>query len=156
MNPSSYKTLFIIIFLLLPILLFSACGSDSDDHDHKEVPVGLVLSVDGVDIAMQEESTVTYVNGNAIDVPNGTTLNFTVQFIAEDGDRYSPHTDEGYSLQFEVGSANIIQVTHPINNNQWNLSVTGNNPGSTTITFDLLHLGHSDFTSRPFQVQVIE
>lgn len=156
MNFSNHKTLFTIIILLLPTLLLSACGSDSDHDDHEETPVGLVLTVDGEDIAIQQESTVTYMNGNAINVPGAATINITVQFISEDGDRFSPHTDEGFSLQVEVGNENIIQVTHPINNNQWNLSVTGNNPGSTTITFDLLHAGHSDFTSQPFQVQVSE
>lgn len=134
--------------------MIAACGSDHDDHD--EVPVGLVLTVNGTEIAMQEESNVTYVEGNSIVVPETGQITVGVQFIAEDGDWYTPDSNDGYSLAINTENSQILNVSHPFNNNEWTLSLIGLTAGSTNITFELLHVGHADFESKPFQVTVTE
>lgn len=146
------------ILLLFSLILFSACGSDHDDHDdHDETPVGLVLtSSNGTDIAMQEETTVTYTEGSSIVVSENGQITIEVQFIAEDGDRFIPDDHDGYSLAVNVDNSEILSITHPFNNDEWAFTLNGLTAGSTTITFDLLHVGHSDFESRPFQVTVTE
>ncbi len=144
---------FINIVLFLSLILLSACGSD---HDHGPTPVGLVLTANGADIAMQEETTVTYVEGNSIEVPENTQLEVQVHFISEDGNRYFPDENDGFFLEANSGNNQILNISHPVNNHEWTLTLIGLSEGSTTISFELWHVDHSDFESRPFQVTVTE
>lgn len=145
----------ITLFLLTSLTLFSACGSDHD-HDHDPTPVGLVLSSAGGELALQDGTTVTYVNGNSITVPQNGELVINIQFISEDGDRYTPDVNDGYSLQFNAANSQLLNISHPVNNSEWSISLAGLTSGSTNINFELWHVGHSDFESRPFQVSVSE
>ncbi|TVQ05647.1 MAG: hypothetical protein EA359_02625 [Balneolaceae bacterium] len=149
----NYTKLSLFITILFTVFFITACGSD---HDHGPTPVGLVLSLDGVEIAMQEEGTITYVdNGTHIEVPNGGALGpITVQFIQENGERYFPDTNEGFLLQYNVQNPNILGIQHPVNNNQWTFNLQGLNAGSATFNLELWHVDHSDFDSRNFQVLV--
>lgn len=142
------------IILIFTLVIISACSSDNEDHG--ETPVGLILTSNGNEIAMQEESTVTYVEGNSIVVPENGQITVEVQFIAEDGDRYTPDVNDGFSLVVNTGNNQILDVTHPFNNNEWTLALIGQTSDSTSITFDLLHAGHSDFETQPFQITVTE
>lgn len=146
--------IFTNIILLFSLLLISACGSDHDDHE--ETPVGLILVSNDTDIAIQEESEVIYPEGNSIVVPEDGQITVEVQFIAEDGDRFTPHVDEGYGLAITTGDSQILSTTHPFNNNEWTFALIGLTAESTNITLDLLHVGHSDFKSMAFQVTVTE
>jgi hypothetical protein len=149
----NYTKLSLFITILFTGFFITACGSD---HDHGPTPVGLVLSLDGVEIAMQEEGTITYVdNGTHIEVPHGGVLGpITVQFIQENGERYFPDTNEGFLLQYNVQNPNILGIQHPVNNNQWTFNLQGLNAGSATFNLELWHVDHSDFDSRNFQVLV--
>ncbi len=142
-----------IIFSLAGTLFFlGGCGSG---HDHYS-PIGVVLSIDGNMIAAQESSVVTYATGDAIYVPAGaSTGTITVQFMDDDGSLFIPERS-GYELRHTVGNSDVISVTHPAADGPWSLILQGNQPGSTTIQFDLWHGGHSDFSSVAFQVEVEE
>lgn len=139
--------------LLFSFILFSACGSG---HDHGPTPIGLIISADGVDVAMQEETTVTYVDGNSIEIPENGQLEIQVHFLSEDGNRFFPDVNEGFFLEINNANDQILNITHPVNNHEWTLSLIGLSASSTTISFDLWHVDHTDFESRPFQVSVTE
>lgn len=147
-------TLLSFITIALSISLLTGCGSDSDHDDHDEVPVGLVLSVnDRTELAMQEETTVTYASGNHIELSEGATLGpISVEFISDDGDRFTPHSDEGFSLQYSAGKSNVVSLEP--GNSEWTFQIIGNSADDTTITIELMHNGHADFESQPFQVRV--
>lgn len=147
------SSLFITPILLFSLFLFISCGSD---HDHGPTPVGLVLSASGSEIAMQDGTTVTYVDGNSIDLPLNGQLVVNIEFLSEDGDRYYPDTNDGYSLRVSADNNQILDITHPVNNNEWTFSLNGLTTGSSNLSFELWHVGHSDFESRPFQVTVSE
>ncbi len=146
----SFSTLF---FTLAGSLLFlGACGSD---HHHYSA-IGLILSEDGSMIAVQQQNTITYAKGDAIYVPAGaSTETITVQFLDDEGNPFTPQRS-GYTLLSTIGNTNILGITHPVDNNEWSFRLNGNQPGSTTLQFDLRHGDHSDFTSREFQVIVEE
>ncbi len=149
-------TLFSFITIVLSLSLLTGCGSDSNHDDHDEVPVGLVLIVDENEIAMQEEFTVTYTSGNHIELTRSTTLGpILVEFISEDGDRFTPHSDEGFSLQYSAENSNVVSFGTVTGANEWTFQLTGIEEGETTIRFDLMHNGHPDFESQPFQVRVL-
>ncbi|TVQ70347.1 MAG: hypothetical protein EA363_07925 [Balneolaceae bacterium] len=144
----SFSTLF---FTLAGSLLFlGACGSG---HDHYSA-IGVVLSVDGQMIAAQEQENITYATGDAISIPVGsTTETISVQFLGDDGTPFTPERS-GYSLRHTIGNSDVLGITHPAAGGEWSFRLTGNQVGTTTIQFDLWHGGHSDFTSRAFQVRV--
>lgn len=139
------------LILLISLTIFSACGSG---HDHGPTPVGLVLSTNGSELAMQDGTTVTYVDGNSIEVPENGQLLVDIQFISEDGDRYYPDVNEGFGLVLNNSNNQVLNITHPANNNEWNFTLIGLTSGSSNLSFELWHVDHSDFESRPFQVSV--
>ncbi len=151
-------SLSILFFVLIASPFFlNACdnGHDNDDHGHYS-PIGIVLSMDGEMIAAQEQTTITYATGDAIYVPAGTTTEtITVEFLDDDGSHFTPHGHDS-SLRYDIGDADVLSITHPAGDDEWSLRMTGNQPGSTTVQFDLWHDGHSDFTSRELQVRVEE
>lgn len=146
------STLSSIVVSILFIALFAGCGSD---HDHGPTPIGIALSVNGTDIAMQEETTVTYATGNHIELSQGATLSpILVEFISEGGDRYLPDTNDGFFLQYSTSNSSVLSIGQVASANEWTVQLVGNSGGESTISFELMHVDHSDFESRPFQVRV--
>ena len=142
-----------LFFILAGSLLFmSACGND---HDHLS-PIGVVLKIDGELLAAQEETTVTYATGDAITITSGTTTEtITLEFLDDDGTHFTPD-NSGNSLQLSIGDTDILGYVHPVNDDEWSFRLSGEQPGSTTIQFELWHGDHTDFTSREFQVTIEE
>lgn len=150
---TTFKYSLLAILFVFTSILLSACGSG---HDHGPTPNGLELVVNGEVVAIQEGTTISYTHGNSIAVPHGEALEVRVQFFLEDGERYNYTTDDGYSLRFNITDTDVLQVTHPINNDEWLMHMRGNAAGSSTINFELWHVDHSDFDSRNFNVTVSE
>ena len=141
----------ILLFTLAGSLFFTGACSSGDDHYSA---IGVVLSVNGDMIAAQEQNTITYATGNSISVPEGaSTETITVQFLADDGTPFTPERS-GYSLRHTIGNTDILNITHPVNDDEWSFRLMGNQAGSTTLQFHLWHGEHSDFTSMEFQVSV--
>ncbi|MDZ7757043.1 hypothetical protein [Rhodohalobacter sp.] len=153
MNKSYFSTLFIAAALILTAV---SCDSNDDHDDHNEVPVGFQLSVGGNMLVTQDTGTLTYASGDAIELSSGAEVGpVEVQFIAEDGDLFTPEGGE-YGLQYELTQNGVIEVEHPLGNNQFQFNVTALEAGETTVTFDLMHDGHSDFETQAITIRVTQ
>jgi len=163
-NPKHYincipmkKSYILTLFTAIALVLSTVSCDSNDDHDHdEEVPVGFQLSVGGNMLVTQDSGTLTYASGDAIELIVGTEVGpVDVQFIAEDGDLFTPEGGE-YGLQYELSQSGVVSVEHPLGNNQFQFNVTAIEAGETTITLDLMHDGHSDFESQLITIRVIQ
>lgn len=140
--------------LLAGLLLFSACNPTDHGHDEHSEPFGLVLLQSGVEIAKQQNGSVTYAGGSSISVPLGDeTPLITLRFLDEDGDQFVPEDDE-YSLLWAIGNESVLEVHTHDGDGKWAFHLEGAGAGTTTIRFSLMHDGHADFQSLPFSVTV--
>ncbi|MGM0737851.1 MAG: hypothetical protein ACQETM_01640 [Bacteroidota bacterium] len=143
-----------LLILLFGSLAFLGACDDDHEHEYHHAPIGVVLSIDNSMIAVQEGNNMTYADGDAISIPSGgATETINIQFLDDEGTHFTPDGSEE-SLGYTIGNTEILDVTHPVDNDQWSFRLNGIEAGSTTIQFDLMHGGHSDFTSREFQVTV--
>lgn len=149
-NPS-FPSLFIILSTALVISGCNPTGSDEEVHSE---PFGLVLLQSGVEVAKQQNGTVTYAGGSSIPVPLGDeTPLITLRFLDEDGDSFIPE-DEEYSLLWAIENETILEVHTHEEDGKWAFHLEGAGAGSTAIRFSLMHDGHADFQSLPFSVTV--
>jgi len=138
-------------------LIFTAisCSDDHDHDDHGEVPVGFQLMSGDQMLVTQDSGTVTYPAGNTVPISLDSENEVTIQFIAEDGDTYTPEAGE-YSLDYSLSNDNVISVVHPLNDDEWSFQVNGDTEGEVEVTINLMHEGHSDFESQPISVTVVD
>lgn len=156
------KTLFknyylLVISLVSATLIFSACSNptSSDDEEEHSSPFGVALILNGVEIAVQEGGVITYSEGDHIELEVGEETNLiTVRWIAEDGDRFVPDTEEGYALDWIVDNENIVEVEQHEEDSAWQFHFVGLGAGESDVQFELFHNDHSDFTSSAFEVHV--
>lgn len=156
---SAVKSVVAVLFLSTVIISCSnSVGSDDDEHEEHSEPFGVALIMNGTEIAVQENGLVSYASGDHIDIGAGEETDLiTVQFIAEDGDRFEPHADEGYSLRWSGYDETILEVEQHEEDSPWQFHLVGAAPGETDIQFELWHNDeHKDFTSSPFVVEVHE
>lgn len=147
----------ILLLSVLAVSCSNSVGSDDDEHEEHSDPFGVALILNGVEIATQEDGLVSYASGDHIDIPAGDETDLiTIRFIAEDGDRFEPHADEGYSLQWSVTNEEALEVEQHNEDGAWQFHLVGVSVGSSEIEFSLFHNDHSDFTSQPFAVEVHE
>jgi hypothetical protein len=146
-----FRTISIITALLFTAFTFYACGTG---HDHGDVPVGFAISLDGDDLVVQDSGTLTYMTGDAIEIPEETIVGpLLIEFISEDGERYQPDAGE-YGLMYSVSNTSVITIEHPAGGSEWQFNVTGMQEGETTAAFELWHGDHSDFESLPINFRV--
>lgn len=146
----------LLSFVALALIFAFVTGCGTGD-DHGETPVGLVMSVNDNDnvLATQDGSTITYTTGDQISLNQGVTLGpILVEFLAEDGDRYLPDSNDGYSLKLSSADSNTVTLTQVSGADAWTVQLIGVMVGGTEITIELMHNGHSDFESLPFKVSV--
>lgn len=146
--------LFYIFFITTSFLLSTSCNNE---QDHDEVPVGIVLSQGENLLVVQDEGTVTYANDNdALEIPaESSTGTVSVEFISEDGHYYTPDAGE-FSLQYTIEDSDILEITHPVDGDEWSIQFIGSQPGNTMFYLELMHGGHADFQSRNFEVLVTD
>lgn len=154
-NEFSIKTLILTITALLftAVSCTNPVGSDEhDDHDHNEheEPVGVILNMNGVEIARYDANGIS----GAIEVNSGeeTTL-ITAWFMAEDGDLFQPGEPE-YSLSWKDVDTSIATVEQHDEDGKWSFHVRGEAQGSTSVVVQLFHEGHSDFDTQPIPITV--
>lgn len=152
----------VVAILALSILIVSCSNSvgsdDDDDHEEHSEPFGVALIMNGTEIAFQEDETVNYESGDHIDIPEGDETDLiSIRWIAEDGDRFEAHADDGYSLRWSGHDENIVEVEQHEEDGPWEFHLVGVAAGETEIQFELWHNDeHGDFTSMPFNVHVQE
>jgi hypothetical protein len=156
-TKSSY--MFRIALAVLAVFVFNACdttSSNDDDHDHEEHsdPFGLKIMYNGEEIAKQENGEVTYTSEHAgIEIEAGVTQGpMQIMLLAEDGDEFLPD-DEDYFLRVNIEDESVVH-THDVDATNFRFGLHGDSEGETTVTFDVMHVNHSDFTSLPFTVVV--
>lgn len=138
--------------------MFAACNnptSSDDDHDDHSDPFGVALIMNGVEIAAQENGVITYIEGDHMELEIGEETNLiTIRWIAEDGDRFMPDTDDGYSLRWIVENEDVLEVEQHEEDGAWSFHLAGLSAGESEVNFELYHNDHADFTSLPFVVHV--
>ena len=78
------------------------------------------------------------------------------RFIAEDGDLFTPHTEDGYSLAWEIADGSIAEVEYHAEDGAWAFHIVGVTEGKTTMKLKIMHEGHADFVSRDIEIHVTE
>ena len=135
-------------FVVTLSLATGACDNPVEDEEHPGDEASSVVIEDpqGTVIAsMDRNRNVT----GSITVRNGQEREIRVVFRAEDGDRIEA-TGE-LSLRGTMANTGIASWTQIANTGG---RVAGRSVGTTSITFDLLHGGHPDFSSQPIPVTV--
>lgn len=157
-----FPTVKTVLTLLSFAILVTSCSNpvgsdDDDDHDEHTEPFGVALIMNGTEIAFQEDGSVHYLSGDHIDIPVGEETDLImVRWIAEDGDRFEAHADEGYSLQWSIENEDVLEVEQHEEDGAWQFHLVGASAGETQVQFELWHNDHKDFTSDPFVVEVHE
>jgi hypothetical protein len=137
-------------------LLAAGCGDDDNPvnahqgEEHAEA-IGLIIRNSGAEIVRYENGKIS----GEIDVGHGKeTALLSVRFIAEDGDLFTPHTDDGFSLGWEIVDETVAKVDWHPEDGAWAFHIVGEADGKTTIRLKIMHEGHADFVSMPIEIHV--
>ena len=154
-----YKNSYVLVISLISAaLLFTACSNpaSSDDEEEHSTPFGVALFLNGDEVAVLENGNVTYASGDHLDLGVGEETDIiSIRWIAEDGDRFTPDENEGYSLQWNNTNESVLEVEQHEEDGAWNFHFVGLTEGASDVTFILFHNGHSDFTApQPIEIRV--
>ncbi|NGP76047.1 hypothetical protein G3570_05360 [Balneolaceae bacterium YR4-1] len=148
-NKFSTNTLLITLAVLL--ITATACNNpaSSEEEEHPE-PAGVLLKMNGQEIARYEDNSVT----GQIEVNAGeeTTL-IRLFFLDDSGNEFQPDEPE-LSLQWRDINTAIADVEQHSEDGKWAFHIHGEAQGNTSVVFQLLHDGHSDFDTQPIPVVV--
>ena len=145
------------VIVLAALAFVAGCGDDdnpvdSHEEDHAEA-FGFVMLNSGVPIVTQSEGTLE----GEVDVGlEKETPLLQIRFLNEEGERFTPHTEDGYSLGWEVTDTSVAEVEWHEEDGAWAFHIIGESVGETTMTIKINHGGHSDFVSLPFEIHVTE
>ncbi|MFY0684908.1 MAG: hypothetical protein JXR20_10185 [Balneola sp.] len=131
---------------------FAACSNStsSDDHEHEEEPVGFRIKQNNQTIV---EQTATQPITGTISVTARSSSTFTVLFVSEDGDEFTPDVDE-HSITVTTEDT-IFSITN-INSSTapFSFTITGNDEGTGSFDLKMLHEGAAEFTRLDIPVEV--
>ncbi|MCH8566731.1 MAG: hypothetical protein LAT67_00650 [Balneolales bacterium] len=135
-----------IFFILSFSVVLAACNVGS--HSHIDAN-GVVLMVDGEEIARQDGTTITYANGNNISMEVGeTTGMISVMFIGDDNELFIPEGSD-YFMELRISNEDVVNIV-AMDSQNFRVELNGNAAGSSEVQFEIFHVDHSDYTSRPF------
>jgi len=152
-----YNKTVLVLLAVFTLISLTSCDNptSSDEDDEHTTPFGVALILNGVEIAVQENGEVTYADGDHLELEVGEETNLiTVRWISEDGDRFVPDTNEGYSLNWVIDNENVVEVEQHEEDGAWEFHLVGLSAGESDVQFELFHNDHSDFTSSIFEVHV--
>jgi len=140
-----------VIFLLTSMILFTAgCEDDDHNHDHNEEHTdadGFVLEDgSGIEVYREFEGAVE----GAVNLSVGDTLELSVHFLDHDGNEIEHEEEEKDELSVSENDSNVAVVEieeHEEEHHEMAIHVIGVNVGSTSFKLQLMHDGHSDYTS---------
>ena len=145
------------VIVLAALAFVAGCGDDDnpvDSHDEEHAEAfGFVMLNSGVPIVTQSEGKLE----GEVDVGlEKETPLLQIRFLNEEGERFTPHTEDGYSLGWEVTDTSVAEVEWHEEDGAWAFHIIGESVGETTMTIKINHGGHSDFVSLPFEIHVTE
>ncbi|MCC5933398.1 MAG: hypothetical protein LAT75_11580 [Candidatus Cyclonatronum sp.] len=145
------KQFITILLIFAGSVYMMAC---STGHSHVDAN-GVVLTLNGEEIARQDGTVVTYTQGNAIQLERGTPSGMImVQFLNDNNELFTPEGDD-YFLEVTIANPEIVGVMGEAQGG-WGVELNPLQPGETNIQFEIFHVDHSDFTSRPFRFVIQE
>ncbi len=155
MSSSAYRMAGSIL-ALTGVLALGACDDDpvGNEEEHLE-PVGLVISTGGVDLVTVNGATVT----GSLSVDAGQeTAHLDVEFLDEDGDRFTPdEADEWLRVTIANPAVADFEQDTP---GEFGGHLHGESAGTTTAVFDIMHgavnssSAHPDYTSPAISVVI--
>lgn len=136
--------------LVLALALFgAACENPVEDHDDHEDAAGVVVEDLQGNVLARVDASRNVTGG--ITLQSGQQREVRVTFLADDGDRIVLEDEFGLDATVaNTGVATWTQIAHTGGR------LAGTSVGSTTITFDLTHGGHPDYTSPAIPVTVTQ
>lgn len=154
-----FKNFFTSLLLLSAAIFLTSCDNpaSSGEEEHSD-PFGVELTLNNQVIATFEDGVVTYANGDHLELRVGEETDLIrLQWISEDGDRFVPDENEGYSLRWIDVNEDVLEVEQHEEDGAWRFHFVGLSAGESEIRFQLFHNDHSDYTSpEPFVVHVEE
>ena len=146
------------LFIFIAVFtLFSACrSSTSHDDEHEHEPIGLrVYSINslGEKDQLVAEQTLEDVSGS-ISITSETTQ-YTIFFIADDGDKFIPDLSE-HTIDVEATeNTDNLLITRPTEvNDNTNFGLQGVQGTSAKISIILKHQGSKEFVSKSLPVVI--
>ncbi len=143
-------------------VILAGCGKDdplTTQEEHYEAE-GLVLIDGGQRFFRYFQGRIDSGDGRAeaLEVAHGEVTNkWSIRFLDEDGNEMAPPTGEDFSFTWEIEDKSIVEVVQEAGEaGQFVFALRGLEHGETTITLQISHEGHVDFTTRPIPVHVEE
>lgn len=143
-------------------MILAGCGKDdplTTQEEHYEAE-GLVLIDGGQRFFRYFQGRVDSGDGRAeaLEVAHGeVTSKWSIRFLDEDGNEMAPPTGEDFSFTWEIEDRSIVEVVQDAGEaGKFVFALRGLEHGETTITLQISHEGHVDFTTRPIPVHVEE
>lgn len=128
----------------------AACDNPVGEGDlHADaVRVQVVDAQSGQEVASATSTAAT----GSLTLRAGSTRELTVNFLDASGRPVSAG-EAGFSLRATVVSTGVARFDNTGSNAG---RLTGVAPGSTSVTFDLMHGGHPDFSARAIPITVTQ
>jgi hypothetical protein len=142
--------------LVSSLFVLSACDDDpvGAEDDHSE-PVGMVVSLGGVDIVTVNGSTVT---GTLTVSAGQETAHIDIDFLDENGNRFAPdEADEWLRVTIADPATATWEQDEP---GEFGGHLQGRAAGATVARFDIMHgalnsaSAHADYTSPDIPVVI--
>lgn len=140
------------LYTILLTGLFAACSNStsSDDHGHEEEPVGFRIKQNNQTVV---EQTATGPISGQISITAGSSSTFTVLFVSEDGDEFTPDVDE-HSITV-TSDDTIFSITNiNVDTAPFSFTISGNDEGTGSFDLNMLHEGAAEFTRLDIPVEV--
>ena len=137
-----------LLLILITGLSVSCDNSTGNGEEEEHEPIGLKVKQGSTTVVEQNFNSVT----GSISLTLQNTTSFTVVFVDEDGDEFTPDVEE-HSIG--VTSAGILITVSNVNSDSapFSFDLTATDSGNSSITITMLHEGASEFVSQALPIQ---